>query len=109
MNESDELPNIICVKCWQKTQTFHTFYCSVELAQNKFYRTVNFVDVERIFQNDPDGELSPLKPIGNEIEHEVESLCSSYDIGDESNIENDDFNGKLMDYSIGLLLNLLLF
>lgn len=103
VNESDESSNMICIECWHKIQSFHTFYCLVELAQREFYQNLSFVDVEKKLQNESEDERSDrsytpfIESIGSPIKSEEESSSLfDGDSGVGSKATNKSSHGKLI-------------
>lgn len=91
IHHSDALPNYVCLNCWEKTEEFHKFHCSVHDAQNEYLKQIQITD----FKIESELEIS-LNEIPERIEPnfiEVISKCDGIDeFVDENSIKvNNEF------------------
>lgn len=57
VSKTDALPKYICTECWQKTEEFHEFHRSVQLAQDDYLKTTIKCEV---IECDPSESVDPL-------------------------------------------------
>lgn len=56
VNETrDDLPQSICIECWNQVELFHNFYMNVETAHEMFYAEQNGIEYVNL-SSDDDGK-----------------------------------------------------
>lgn len=87
VREADQLPQTICLECWHKTESFHTFHRSVQSAQSNYL--VKFVKNEFIEPDQTNVEPESINPFETEDDIKMPSFVEVPQIDQHFEFEND--------------------